>query len=116
MDKRTWDELITNYYRGWNDQEDHITGFARRLNDDQAKLRSDGLVISDVDKLQHYMLQMWDCSLFDQLTMTEWTIKPNDVKTYANAVLFFNQKTRNLEAYEAASKKTRTVSKQQTQL
>ena len=49
------------------------------------------------------MLQMWNYSLFDQLTMTEWTIKPNDEKTYANAVLFFNQKTRNLEAYEAAS-------------
>ena len=63
MDERIKDEVTKNYYRSWNDQEDHITGCARRLNDDQAKLLSDGLVISNVDKLQHYMLQMWNCSL-----------------------------------------------------
>ena len=103
MDKRICDELTKNYYCRWNDQEDHITGFARCLGNDQAKLCLDGLVISDVDKLQHYMLQMWNCNLFDQLTMTEWTIKRNDERTFENAVLFFNQKTRNLEAYEAAS-------------
>ena len=73
------------------------------MNVEQAKLRLDGLVISNVDKLQHYMLQMWNCNLFDQLTMTEWTIKPNNERIYENAVLFFNQKTCNLEAYEAAS-------------
>ena len=86
MDERIRDELTKNYYRGWNDQEDHITGFARGLDIDQAKLRSDGLVISDVDKLQHYMLQMWNCNLFDQLTMTEWTIKPNDETTQPQSV------------------------------
>ena len=58
MDKRIREELTNNYYRSWNDQEDHITGFARKLDNNQAKLLSDGLVISDVDKLQHYMLQM----------------------------------------------------------
>ena len=58
MDERIRDELTKNYYCSWNDQEDHITGFARRLDNDQAKLLSDGLVISGVDKLQHYMLQM----------------------------------------------------------
>jgi hypothetical protein len=103
LDERIKDELTKNYYRGWNDTDEHITGFAIRLDDEQAKLASDGLQISNVDKLQHYMLQMWNCSLFDQQTMTEWTIKPNVDKTYANAVSFFNEKVANLEAYEAAS-------------
>ena len=103
LDERIKDELTKNFYRGWNDTEEHITGFARRLDDEQAKLASDGLEISTVDKLQHYMLQMWNCSLFDQQTMTAWTIKPNAEKTYDNAVDFFNKKVSNLEAYEAAS-------------
>ena len=92
MDERIRDELTNNFYCGWNDQEEHIAGFARCLDDEQAKLQSDGLVISDVDKLQHYMLQMWNCLLFNQLTMTEWTIKPNKNKSYENAVTFFNEK------------------------
>jgi len=103
LDKRIKDELTKNYYRGWNDTDEHITGFALRLDDEQAKLASDGLEISVADKLQHYMLQMWNCSLFDQQTMTAWTIKPNEDKTYTDAVTFFNEKVANLEAYEAAS-------------
>ena len=103
MDERIRDELTKNFYLGWNDQEEHITEFTRRLDDKQAKLQSDGLVINDVDELQHYMLHMWDCSLFDQLPMTEWTIKPDRNKSYNDAVTFFNKKATNLEAYKAAS-------------
>ena len=103
LDKRIKDELTKNYYRGWNDTDEHITGFALRLDDEQAKLFSDGLEISTVDKLQHYMLQMWNCFLLNQQTMTTCTIKPNVDKTYADAVTFFNEKVANLEAYEAAS-------------
>ena len=43
LDKRIKDELTKNFYRGWNDTEEHITGFARRLDDEQAKLASDSL-------------------------------------------------------------------------
>ena len=42
--------------------------------------------------------------MFDQLTMTEWTIKPNNMKTYEITVIFFNKKVSNLKAYEAASR------------
>ena len=45
---------------------------------------------------------MWNCSLFDQQTMTAWTIKPNAEKSYDNAVNFFNKKVSNLKAYEVA--------------
>ena len=77
--------------------------------------QSDGLVISNVDKLQHYMLQMWDCSLFDQLTITEWTIKPSDEKTYANAV--FSSTRRHATSKRTRQQaETRTTLKQQTQL
>ena len=32
LDERIKDELTKNFYRGWNDQEEHITGFARCLD------------------------------------------------------------------------------------
>ena len=90
--EKSRDELTNNFYCGWNNQEEHITRFTQRHDDKHTKLQLDRLVISDVDKLQHYMLQMWDCLLFDQLPMTEWTIKPNKNKSYENAVTFFNEK------------------------
>ncbi len=44
---------------------------------------------------------MWNCSFFDEQTMTEWTSKLVADKTYANAVTFFNLKMRNKENYKA---------------
>ena len=56
MDERIRDELTKDFYCGWNEQEKHITRFARYLDDKQAKLQSDGLLISNINKLHHYML------------------------------------------------------------
>jgi hypothetical protein len=97
------DQLKKNYYRGWDENEEHLTAFALRLDEEQAKLLSDGITITTIDKCQHYMLQIWNCGQFNKQTMTEWSIKPAGEKLYPQAVIFFNLKMRNSEQYEAAS-------------
>ena len=63
LNEMTIDKLTTNFKSGWESDE-HITAFTLRLKHEKEKLKSDGIVISDVDKNQYYMLQIWKSDLF----------------------------------------------------
>ena len=65
LDEMQIQQLKDKYKKGWRPNE-HISAFARRLNENQAKLATDGITISDVDKNQHYMLQIWKSDMFSQ--------------------------------------------------
>ena len=100
LDEMQVQQLKDEYYKGWSADE-HISAFARRLDKDQAKLASDGVTISNVDKNQHYMLQIWKSEMFSQQAMTKWTKRPVGVKTWEHSVPFFEDKALELEQFEA---------------
>ena len=72
------DKLTTNFKRGWENGE-HIASFDLRLDLGQAKLLSDGITISDVDKNQHYMLQVWDLNLFSGGSNPKWANETDQI-------------------------------------
>ena len=72
------DKLTTNFKRGWESGE-HIAYFDLRLDLGQAKLLSDGITISDVDKNQHYMLQVWDLNLFSGGSNPKWANETDQI-------------------------------------
>jgi hypothetical protein len=53
--------LKQNWKRDW-EAEEHITGYSRRLDQEQASLLRDNIVIPDADKLHQYILQMYKCN------------------------------------------------------
>ncbi len=96
LNKSVKDKLAKDFYCVWNNKEQHIIGFTLCLNNRQAKLLADDLATSNTNKLQHYMLQMWNYSLFGKPIMMEWTKQATN-KMYTNTVLFFNKKSKELQ-------------------
>ncbi len=77
------------------DGEQHLTAFGKRLNDNQVSIERFGITISDEDKLQFYLEQMYASNHFDKKEMTMWENKPkaikndfNDAKTYFEGLVW----------------------------
>ena len=51
-------ELTDYYLRGWKPDDKHITGFALRLDEEQAQLKINDITIPLEQKKNHYMIQM----------------------------------------------------------
>ncbi len=86
--------LCIAYYAKW-DGEQHLTAFGRCLEDNQVRIERFGITISDKDKLQFYLKQMYASNHFDKKEMTEWENKPeaikndfNDAKTYFKGLVW----------------------------
>ena len=101
LDEVQIEKMIGNYKRGWS-QEEHFTTFAKRLSREQKKLKSDNIIISDADKKQHLMIQVWDRDLFDRAVMNEWNERPNINKSFDHAVAYFTKQLAAIESFEAA--------------
>jgi hypothetical protein len=99
LDERQRKTLIDNYERGWEENE-HISAFATRLDDEQAKLLADGITISDENKKSHYILEMWNCKRFSEPVMSKWTNRLPARKTWARAKSYFEKKAGELDKYE----------------
>jgi hypothetical protein len=61
-------QLKQNYYRPW-EPEEHLTAFGMRLNDKQISLVQSDVAISDNNKLQFYLKQMYEFNAFDKMEM-----------------------------------------------
>ena len=92
--------MIGNYKHGWSPEE-HFTTFAKRLSREQKKLKSDNIIISDADKKQHLMIQVWDRDHFDRAVMIEWNEQPNIQKSFDNAVAYFTKNLAAIKSFEA---------------
>ena len=68
LDQLQINEMTKNYKRGWETDE-HFTTFSYRLDQEQAALLKDGIIISDADKKQHMMVEVWARGLFDRMVM-----------------------------------------------
>ena len=64
-----------------------IQKFRRRLNNKQAALLRDGITISNTDKGQHYLLQIYHSGKFPAVMICSW--KQEAVQDYAAATTYF---------------------------
>ena len=69
MDTKTIKKMTKSFYLEW-DQVEHVTKFAKRLNDEMTYLNThDGINITEANKLQFYAEQILDSSYFDKSTI-----------------------------------------------
>ena len=102
-------KMVANYTRRWSSDE-HFTTFTKRLLREHKKLKEDNIIISNTDKKQHLLIQVWDRNLFDRAVMIEWNERPTILKDFANAVAYFTKNLVAIKSFEAAR---RGVSKKQ---
>ena len=94
--------MVANYKRGWSSDE-HFTTFAKWISWEQKKLKEDNIVISNADKKQHLMIQVWDRDLFDPAEMVEWNERPTIQKDFANVVAYFTKNLAAIDSFEEAN-------------
>jgi hypothetical protein len=91
------------YYLVW-DGEQHLIAFGKCLDGDQVRIKRFGITISDKDKLQFNLEQMYALNHFDKKEMTEWENKPEAIKNNFNDVeTYFEGLVRDYKVYEQNS-------------
>jgi hypothetical protein len=94
------------YYTEW-DSKIHLTAFGKRFDDDQIRIEHFGITISDEDKLQFYLEQMYASNHFDKKEMTEWENKIIAINDDFNeAKLYFEGLVKDYEVYVQNSNDT----------
>ena len=101
-DHQDHQELKHCYRRAW-ESDKHVSQLAPRLNQEQEDLASHAIIISNDDKCQHYMVQMYDLGQFDARTMTKWEKRPAIRKTWNEATTFFEEVVDDMETFEGES-------------
>jgi hypothetical protein len=74
-------ELKKAYYTKWDHAVEHLTVFGKRLDDDQRSLIKSDVTITDDDKLQIYLEEIYDSNRFDKQEMLTWEREPSATKT-----------------------------------
>ena len=88
------------YYTKW-DGDEHLTAFGKRLDDKQKALVRSDFTITDEDKLQFYLEEMYDSNHFDKNEMLNWEKKSTAVKSnYTNAKTYFEDLVKATDTYE----------------
>ena len=100
IDTRTIKAMKKEYYEPWDPQH-HITELYKRLDDDQAALAANNIPISDEDKLQFFIEQMYESKNFDREQYVAWEKRPAATKTWAGAKEYFEELTNDIDEYEA---------------
>jgi hypothetical protein len=103
LDVHAKKNLCIAYYAEW-DGEQHLTAFGKRLDNNQVRIKRFGITISNEDKLQFYLKQMYASNHFDKKEMTEWENKPEAIKHNFNyAKTYFEGLIRDYKVYEQYS-------------
>ena len=99
LDVKAKKALKDAYYTKW-DGEEHLTAFGKRLDDDQRALVRSDVTITDEDKLQFYLEQMYDSNHFEKSEMLDWEKKPSVTKTdYIAAKHYFEELVKATDTY-----------------
>jgi hypothetical protein len=98
--------LKKEFYTNW-DPDTHLTAFGMKLNKEQNRLNRLGIIISNEDKLQFYMEQIYESNQFDKNEMMIWENKDKLTKNnYAKVKLYFERLINNAETYAQNSGRT----------
>jgi hypothetical protein len=96
-------KLKQDYYAKWDDKI-HLTAFKKHLDDKQTCIKHFDITISDKDKLQFYLEQMYTSNSFNKKEMTEWENKPKIIKNdFDKAKLYFEGLMKDYETYKQNS-------------
>jgi hypothetical protein len=88
--------LKKEFYTNWDSSDIHFTAFGMKLDKEQNRLDRLGIVISNADKLQFYLKQIYAC--FNKTELVTWENKPIIVKdNYTQAKLYFVNSSRILK-------------------
>jgi hypothetical protein len=99
LDVKAKKALKDVYYTKWDGAE-HLTAFGKRLDDDQRTLVHSDVTITDEDKLQFYLEQMYDSNHFEKSEMLDWEKKPTIIKTnYDDAKDYFEALVKATDTY-----------------
>ena len=94
------------YYEEW-DSEIHLTAFKKRLNGNQICIKRFTITISDKDKLQFYLEQMYASNHFDKKEMIGCENQPATIKDDFNkAKLYFEGLVKDYNVYAQNSGST----------
>jgi hypothetical protein len=94
------------YYADW-DREQHLIAFGKCLNYSQVRMERYGITISDKDKLQFYLKQMYAPNHFNKKEMTEWENKPKAITdSFDKSTTYFEGLVRDNKVYKQNSGST----------
>ncbi len=100
LDVRGKKQLKAEFYADWDSLVMHIMAFGLKLEKEQMRLKLLGIAISDEDKLQFYMEQIYAPNMFDKKEMIDWENKPVVVKDdYDQAKLYFENLVKDFKMY-----------------
>ena len=99
-------KMKQEFYLPWHYNMEHVTDFIRRLDKYQAYLAKNGITISDEDKTQHFVEQMYASGMFDVQQMRLWENQPEYDKTWKDAKGYFKEIVIAIETYQVNSGST----------
>ena len=80
-------------------KEDHIKVFGKSINNVVADVK---IIITEEDKLQFYIDQIYDNTMFDKEDITKWEKKKKSEKTSVNATACFEDLVVNIKIYQSS--------------
>jgi hypothetical protein len=82
-------KLKNAYFAKWDSLE-HLTPFGKQLDNNQNAMICSDITISNKDKLQFYLEQIYDSNMFDKAKMMDWENKLAPIKSnYVQAKCHF---------------------------
>jgi hypothetical protein len=97
--------LKKEFYTDWDSSDIHITAFGMKLDKEQNQLDWLGIVISNNNKLQFYLEQMYALNCFDKSEMVTWENKPIVVKDdYTQAKAYFKNLVKDFKTHTQNSR------------
>jgi hypothetical protein len=100
LDIRARKLLKAEFHANWDSTVMHLTAFGMKLHKEQARIDRLGVVISNEDKLQFYMEQIYGSNCFDKKKMVDWENKPINIKgNYNKAKFYFESLVRDFKTY-----------------
>ncbi len=72
--------LKKEFYANWDTSNTHLPAFGMKLDKEQNRLHRLGIVVSDKDKLQFYLEQIYASNCFDKAEMVAWENKTVAIK------------------------------------
>ena len=100
LDIRARKLLKAEFHADWDSTVMHLTAFGMKLDKEKAHIDRLGVVISNKDKLQFYMEQIYSSNCFDKKEMVDRENKPVNVKDdYDKAKLYFEGLFRYFKTY-----------------
>jgi hypothetical protein len=88
------------FYMDWDTSNMHLTAFGMKLNKDQNRLDRLGIIISNKDKLQFYLNQIYASNCFYEAEMVAWENKPILIKDdYNKAKQYFETLVKDFKTY-----------------